>query len=400
MIVGRKVTVRPEPASNIRRIPCHVSHNLTALMHVMNALVAHGALLLDVTDGGTHWGKAQQLSDMWRVIQNFYDQIDNSSPELPPMKAITETGSQTAKVGYASYDNGSLQFLETRRDRTSGALLPEEASKFLGDAAINALGQAFSMVTEAGKAVVRIAVAASSVEVGAFAKDEVEASKAAALMANELLDDGSADSSGISTEFPICMSPHRLCRYSNNVGETSVNELDSTSIQEGASPQEASREVFGAHVDSTWVTIVPVAAVSGLEVFDETAEEWYRPERAARRHWQDQQRERGEDPDSLVETISDAPSPLPWYSRYVVMMPGELLQLATRNEIPAAVHRVVATQDCPSRLSAPILLRCRPGVKMNVERYLGGTWGEPLLEQCDGMTIEQIHAALQPTSYQ
>jgi hypothetical protein len=366
-------------------------------MHVMNALVAHGALLLDVTDAGKHWEKAQQLAEMWKGIQYFYDQIDNSSPELPPMKAVMETGSQTAKVGYASYDSGSLQFLETRRDRTSGALLPEEANALLGDSVVNALGQAFAIVTEAGRAVVRIAVAASSVEAGAFAKDGTEAAKAAALLANELLDDGSADSSGISTEFPICMSPHRLCRYSNNVAETSSNE---PSIQEGASQQSASREVFGAHVDSTWVTIVPVAAVSGLEVFDETAEAWYRPERAARRNWQDQQRERGEDADSLVETISGAPSALPWYSRYVVLMPGELLQLATRNEIPAAVHRVVATQDCPSRLSAPILLRCRPGVKMDVSRYLGGTRGDPLLDQCDGMTIEQIHAALQPTSYQ
>ena len=39
-------------------------------------------------------------------------------------------------------------------------------------------------------------------------------------------------------------------------------------------------------------------------------------------------------------------------------------------------------------------------VKMDVDRYLGGIQGSALLEECDGKTIEQIHDALQPTSFQ
>ncbi|CAB9499150.1 expressed unknown protein [Seminavis robusta] len=368
------------------------TENQYTMMHVMNSFVAHGALLLDVSDGGKNLDKAQQLADMWKAIEQFYDQVDKSSTDLPPMQTAMETGSQTAKVGYASYDNDSLQFLETRRDRTSGALLPEEANAILGEAAVKALDEAFALVTGAGKVAVRIAVAASSLERSdAFLDDPAAASKAAGLMAEELLDDGTPDGSG--TEFPVCMSPHRLCRYSNNVKQQATvdeNENDESNLQ------SSSREVFGAHVDSTWVTIVPVASVSGLEVFDEEQEEWYRPELAARQHWKDLQSQRGLDPEALF----DPDSSLPWHSRYVVLMPGELLQLATRNEVPAAVHRVVATQDSPSRLSAPILLRCRPGVKMDVNRYLGGAGGYPLLESVDGMTIEQIHEGLQPTYFQ
>ena len=369
-------------------------------MHVMHALVAHGALLLDVTDGGTNFDLAKQVGQMWKGIGDFYnkiDQNDSAAKNLPPMTTIMDTGSQTAKAGYASYDNDSLQFLETRRNRNTGELLPAEAVPVLGDDATLALGKVFDAVSGAGKRLVRIAVAASSIEADAFSTSDnpqVQASKAAAFMADELLDDGSASAS--DDGFPICMSPHRLCRYTNNQQDAADEKTD----EEDGVDSSLSREVFGAHLDSTWVTIVPVAAVSGLEVFDETEEEWYRPELAARKHWVAQQTERGEDPDSMVETLPEAGNGLPWHSRYVVLMPGELLQIATRNEVPAAVHRVVATKNCPSRLSAPILLRCRPGVKMDVPRYLGDTGGDPLLEQCDGMTIEQIHDALQPTSFQ
>ena len=345
-------------------------------MHVMNAMVSHGALLVDMTNGGTTMEYAKQLATMWEGIEEFYAKVDRDesvSTKLPPMTTVMETGSQTAKVGYASYDNGSLQFLETRRNRNTGELLPVEANEILGSDTVNALGEAFNAVTSAGKAAVRIAVAASTME--AEVLDDVEASAAAALMADELLDDGSSFDE--STEYPVCMSPHRLCRYSDK-------RAQGQNAEDGFSN---SREVFGAHVDSTWVTIVPVAAVSGLEVLDETEVKWYRPELAAKRHFE----ESGSGSDD---------ADLPWYSRYVVLMPGELLQLATRNEIPAAVHRVVATQNAPSRLSAPILFRCRPGVKMDVARYLGDSGGYPLLKQCDGMTIEEIHAALQPTSFQ
>ena len=371
----------------------------TALMHVMDAMVSHGALIVDVTDGGSNFEVAKRLAKMWECEEVFFDTVNkdgDAAAKLPPMTTVMETGSQTAKVGYASCDNDSMQFLETRRDRQKGTLLPEEARSILGEEGTEALIGVFDAVSEIGKSIVRIAVAASSLENGAFDDIVENASRAAAMMADELLDDGRSDSSG--SKYSVCMSPHRLCSYTNNQLPAKQEENDENMNEVDAEPQSSSREVFGAHTDSTWVTIVPVAAVSGLEVFDEAAEEWYRPELAARRQWEKEQKEQGKDPKALTETVDGIS--LPWHCRYVVMMPGELLQLATRNEIAAAVHRVVATKDCPSRLSAPILLRCRPGVKMDVPKYLGGSLGDSLLDECDGMTIEEIHDALQPTTFQ
>ena len=52
--------------------------------------------------------------------------------------------------------------------------------------------------------------------------------------------------------------------------------------------------------------------------------------------------------------------------------------------------------------SSSILLRGRtPTIRMDVNRYLGGfDEDDAVLRECDGMTIEQIHDSMQPTSFQ
>jgi hypothetical protein len=358
-----------------------------AVMHVMDALVSHGCLVVDVTDGGVHMEKAVVLKDMWQAAADFFQQQDQAETMPQGMVTVAETGSSHAKVGYASYDNGNLQFLETRLERSSGMLLPEQAQSIMGVKGCEALQKAFGVVASAGKDIVRLTVAASSVEAGVLTGDS--ASKAALLLANELVDDSRSLPKGTDIEHAECavsMSPHRLCRYSNNDDVHGDDKEKKTN--------DPTREVFGAHTDSSFVTAVPVAAVAGLEVYDEAGEQWYRPEKAVRKYWQKEQVAAGKDPEALTEATADGVE-LPWHSRYVVMIPGELLQLATRNEVPAAVHRVVATEGKASRLSAPILLRGRSGMTLDIGRYLGSTGGDPLLEECSGMTIEQIHDSMQ-----
>lgn len=335
------------------------------------------------------------MSEMWKATETFFRKAENDSvaSQLLGMRTVMETGSQHAMVGYANYDSGSMKFLETRRERKSGELLPCETKGCIGEDGIAALQAAFDLVTSVGKDVVRIAVAASSVENGAYLgkgpgaerDQKIRASLAATLLCDELVDDGKplpATAKISHSEGEVSMTPHRLCRYS----------------EEREGEDAAAREVFGAHTDSSFVTIVPVAAISGLEVYDEEAERWYRPELKARRHWVTEQEARGKDP-TLLHEQSDGGDGLPWYCRYVAIVPGEHLQLCTRNEVPCAVHRVVAGKGRPARLSAPILLRGRPGTKLDTDRYLGGPGGSPLLESVDGMTMDQIHDAAQP-SYQ
>jgi hypothetical protein len=433
------------------------------ILHVMDALVSHGSLIVDVTNGGTDMEDAKTMAAMWNTVEAFYEKVDaavaleeasssSASNDIGStdnddmkeliasgMRTALETGSPHAKVGFASYDSGNMQFLETRWDRQEGSLWPREAQSVLNSIgaesedhqnSVSSLKAAFDLVAAVTKNIVRLAVATSTLEAAqvdmvadttSSSSWRTRAFQAAELLSNEIVDDAKPlDSSIENSEGSVSMSPHRLCRYSNKGQQPQQqqpqNDLTTGKKKKTESPQLKSREIFGAHTDSTFITAVPVAAVSGLEVFDEDAEQWYRPELMARKHYHQQNDKNRNEP-----TSDNDSSNIPWYARYFVCLPGELLQLTTRNEIMAAVHRVVATENGPSRLSAPMLIRGRPGTRLGVNRYLlqedillqrrrnndrdndGGDNDEDnysLLEDCNGMTIEQIHDAMQPTSFQ
>lgn len=334
-------------------------------MHVMNALVAHGCLVVDLTNGGIDLEPAWEMADMWTAVDRFFEKPSANS--LAPM--TDETKSEHAMAGFVSYDDGNLQFLETRRERESGNIVPADTEL------AKTLSPAFDRVVAIAQDITRIAVAASTLE------REDDVSEAAAMhgatqLAKELLDDGRPlTATDIAhDEGVLSMSPHRLCRY--------------------AGDHDSSQEVFGAHTDSTFITAIPVAAVAGLEVYDEEAERWFRPELRALDDYKATQKDLGL-PDDLEEVIDD--KRLPWHARYVVCMPGELLQIATRDEIPAAVHRVVTKEA--ARTSAPILLRGRPGTKWDIGRYLVQA-SDGLAQECNGLLIEEIHAAMQVKSFE
>lgn len=444
-----------------------------ATMHVMDALVSHGCLIVDVTNAGNNsdgaavssssYDQAKILGDMWTTAARFFDHVATASTEefaIPGLQTAAGAGSTHAKVGFASYAGGDLQFLETRQsrnrssssaaaaaaagndDENSVLLLPLETERVVGATGCRALLDAFDIVADLSRHVVRIVVAASTEEAGLLAG--AEATEAAAKLAAELLDDGkpllsttgtAADDSMPSEQgSSVSMSPHRLCRYStgNSIPAAATTTADGAAagVDDDASnkvggddqPPALPQEVFGAHTDSTFITAVPVAAVSGLEVYDEAADRWYRPELAARRHWRAMRASAGDDPDALTELVTLGGNDddtrqqqvlLPWHARYVVLMPGELLQLASRDEVLATVHRVVvgaaATTTTTTaqhqltntaRLSAPILLRGRPGTRMDCDRYLGGVGGSPVLRECDGMTMQDIHDAMQQSQQQ
>eukprot|EP00986_Skeletonema_menzelii_P021248 scaffold33748_cov166-Skeletonema_menzelii.AAC.1 len=391
--------------------------NKKTLLHVMDSLANHGCIIVDLTDEGKSPEVAETMSGMWDATESFFKQVieGDAANTVTAMGPAEGVGSSHAMVGYASFKDGDNQFLETRISRTDGSLLPKETSSVIGDEGAKSMVDAFNIMSEVGKDIVRIATAASSDEAGAFvtvgsvvsqdddspsiaglsfeeatvsgvmdedtqpsdediARASILASEAATLLTEEIMDDGKPlpESANIAhDEGQVSMSPHRICRYSNGQGS-----------KRKAKPSE----IFGAHTDTTFVTIVPAAAVSGLEVYDEDSLQWYRPELNARKHAKS------------VDPKGEMDSKFPWHSRYLVVMPGELLQITSRNNIPASVHRVVAAPEIP-RLSAPVLLRARPGTKMDVERYMGSLdkAGSLLLETND-MKMEDIHAALQSTA--
>lgn len=374
-------------------------------MHVMDALANHGVLIVDLTNEDEKLDDAITMSKMWNTVEDFFSKVldnDSSVKKVPAMGIAEGVGSTTAMVGYASFKDGDNQFLETRLRRTDGALLPEETRAVVGDDGVDGMIDSFRIMADVGKDIVRIVTAACSIDAGAFVtagsivseksegpsiaglsflessslsntegpseddllRGDILASDAAALLAEEIMDDGKP-LDGSSDEGAVSMSPHRICRYSNGQSK------------------KPNSEVFGAHTDTSFVTIVPAAAVSGLEVLDEDELKWYRPELQARKH------------SKQIDPVGKMDEKFPWHSRYLIVMPGELLQIISRNNVPAVVHRVVASSE-KDRYSAPILLRARPGTKMQVEKYMGSLEkADKLLLECNGMKMEEIHDALQ-----
>lgn len=343
-----------------------------------------------------------------------------------------------AVIGYREYDDGDMQFLETRLERgPNGKLLPKEIENVIGSEHAQNVEKSTRMMTNIGRDVIRIVTAASLeedfVEVAkkrisdteidnddddeeyqppsisglsfldesTFEPTEEEsgeqdtsqaetlgrqrASNAALSLVRDLVDDGMQISQ--DEEF-MNMSPHRLCRY--------------TSHKTNPKNKRPAEEIFGAHTDTSFVTIVPVAAVSGFETTVDDDGRWIRPEYMARLAWEAERRSKGLDTELNENDITP-----PWHCRYVLVLPGEMMQLISRDYVQTCVHRVVAVTGGKSRLSAPVLLRCRPSAKLNVKRYFGGQnqdddeGGESgtdcgvILRQADGMTMGDIHDALQ-----
>lgn len=432
------------------------SENSATTMHLMDSLISHGCVLVDLTDGGTSYMHAYKIAKMWNTTRCFFDEIPKDEDGvkkrlLPGIRLVEGTKSAHSVVGYASYDEGAMKFLETRivqsKDATSDRrnIIPHEAVDMLGgDQVVKHFVEAFDILAHVGKDIVRMAVAATNSQHGAFAQTKQKdnfydlklCSDAADILVQELIDDGKSFLNGKSSARRdhgtyVSMSPHRLCRYKARANNTNQNNDEKISQEENGELEE----IFGAHTDTSFITLVPVAAISGLEIFDEHANKWLRPELLARDWWEDEQIMRGADPSAMTESIqillankneeeeddddSIVNVDIPWHCRYVVAMPGDLLQIVTRNEIVSAVHRVVSsttmndeenkdgvkdgrTADGDARLSCPVLLRARSDMVMNASKYFGTdetTWNT-ILKESDGMTMDDIHNALQPFNYE
>lgn len=368
----------------------------------MESLESHTYLIVDLGTPSSPDHPTHTLHAMWNAIETFFTNPSRSEV-APPMEYVADAGSRHAVYGYATYDNDAMQFLETRRVRSSSTseeeeenksrtVVPKELESLIGASNLEHVMEAFDVIASIGKDISTIATAAATQEANAYTPNyqEEDAFVYAQQMMDDLLDDGNRHFSGnVDLDTTVSMSPHRMCRYF----------AATESPAEGSSmEQDKETEVFGAHTDTSFVTVIPVAAVAGLEVFDDDAREWVRPEAIARQHWEDhyaeQQNNSEEDPH---------PPNISWNSRYLVVMAGELLQLTTRSMIPSAVHRVVAATGGTPRLSAPVLLRARMKMTMDLGRYFGEEGGEgvdvlgkALLSDCDALTMEEIHDALQP----
>jgi hypothetical protein len=194
----------------------------------------------------------------------------------------------------------------------------------------------------------------------------------------------------------------RICKYS---GEQCATISDAT---------VAPKLSFGAHTDSSFVTLGLVSSSSGLEIADQMTNTWISVERDGvltrsgennvNRNAADAKANRHVDIiDAEVTTTAAAASE----SVVVIVFVGEFLQVLTKNRFSAAVHRVKDSGYVTSELtgaqvrySCPFLIRGRHSaiIDMKSSKYVhpGGedAVSSDKVPDLDGISVKAMHKLL------
>jgi 2OG-Fe(II) oxygenase superfamily len=117
-----------------------------------------------------------------------------------------------------------------------------------------------------------------------------------------------------------------------------------------ATPEESLRP----HCDWSFVTVVPVSSVSGLEVYH-SSHGWIRPEDVAKQ--------------LNTNSRSQQHEENAWNAGYLLVMPGKWLEILTNGQVQSSIHRVQGNPIEP-RLSAPLFLRLKPEVLEEAENLV------------------------------
>eukprot|EP00968_Pinguiococcus_pyrenoidosus_P020685 scaffold2506_cov236-Pinguiococcus_pyrenoidosus.AAC.15 len=102
---------------------------------------------------------------------------------------------------------------------------------------------------------------------------------------------------------------------------------------------------LGTHTDTSFVTVIPFTETPGIEVYDPSLDAWMRPEAQ---------------PGSRAD-------------RDVLVLPGELLDLASCGRYCAAPHRIVVAKGM-KRMSTPLLVRARRSALFRSEVPMASVW--------------------------
>ena len=159
----------------------------------------------------------------------------------------------------------------------------------------------------------------------------------------------------------------------------------------------ANDAAFWPHVDSTFLTLIPMPEIAGLEVWCPSSQYTESDDLA----------ERGEWVKPVKSTSADASDENDNDYIHVVALAGEFMQLLSDGQVPTCIHRVIvpkpplpsafgfASKKYKPRVSAPLFLRPRRGEDAVLDaasdlRDSGDTglyFEEGLMEECDSMRV-------------
>jgi hypothetical protein len=254
---------------------------------------------------------------------------------------------------YAGYDpdvngEGKMQFLDTRilppnnEERSNNVgpiLLPLEVGELVGKEILLDAHRGMDILLRIGTQITSAVLGMDSHAAGKLIDDGTRAGRRTTSRRKK--SDEQRYESMMKDD--VSNSYHRLIRYVKPPDQSSGGDDGSAA--------------FGAHVDSTFLTLIPMPELPGLEVWCPSRDEedvaageggakyarrmgggeWVRPTAPLDRR--DDDDERGEGGGDSTTHASCA---------YVIVLAGEFLQLTSNGRVPVCIHRVVPSKFPPA----------------------------------------------------
>lgn len=322
---------------------------------------------------------ATSINNLSKYARRFFDEVDNDKENNVSNAGVFRID----KYVYAGFDDnvngeGKMQFLDTRMfsqgergDSNVATLLPMELENLVGANSMDDAHKGMGTLLDIGTQI-------TSAVLGMNSKS-----------AEKLIDDGdctNADKDSTTAGDQVSNSYHRLIRY--------------------LKPHSAARTAFDAHVDSSFLTLIPMPDLPGLEI-------WC-PSRSIE---SDDSNGIGDEPtrkdgEWVRPSIQNKMSSSDNTTAHIIVLAGNFLQLTSDGKVPTCIHRVIPPKPPPcntsntvyrARVSAPLFLRPRRGKRamLDIANDLAssthsmtkrGLYHEKgLLEECDDMHLWSAH---------
>ena len=171
--------------------------------------------------------------------------------------------------------------------------------------------------------------------------------------------------------------------------DTMTNDVSSSVLRVCCYPTSSvsSSIAFGAHTDTTFLTLGPMSSVPGLEMFDFASASWIAVEEL-----------------NALRRMAMSRSAKSTGALVIGLFVGELLQVLTRKHFRATIHRVRAPVGAHrERISCPLLIRGKWGriislkgtePTASVPEHPGGAAALALLADLDGIDMKTLHRML------
>lgn len=360
---------------------------------------------------------AESIHGLTQYSNRFFDKIDNDKSDNVKNAGVF----RIEDMVYAGFDSdvngeGKMQFLDTRilpsKHDIDPLLLPMEVGELVGSSSLHDAHKGMNTLLDIGTQITSAVLDMDTVSAEKLIDDGTHIQQQQGSSGDNVM--GQHQSEMVASD--VSNSYHRLIRY--------------------LKPQQ-SGAAFQAHIDSSFLTLIPMPEVPGLEVWcpsnaydatlnDEVSStnnsgsigEWVRPIIPF-------------DVSMEMDNGSDKKK-----HAYVIAMAGEFLQLTSNGNVPTCIHRVIPpkppamslnngmhdtgkSNTYKPRISAPMFLRPRrcEGALLDVGQDLNlvGTsmdeetsscssvqtspsdsrdalyFEEGLLDECDGMHLWSAH---------